>query len=351
MLLRNYWYAAAWSHEIGDAPLRRTVLNEPLVIFRAAGKIAAFRDRCPHRAVPLSKGRVVDGTLECAYHGLRFDPDGRCTLVPGQDHVPPGTTVKSFPCVERWRYVWVWLGDAETADPDRIPDLPWLSDPGWVAPNGSIYLRAGHELLIENLQNHTHLQLVHRSTIGTDNICTVRPKMRRVGDEVHIERWLLDRPPPALFARAGGFDGKVDRWFNSVFVPPSTTILDIGCAKAGTGAPTGDRSQGIEIRSLHVVTPENENTTHYFWAYARNFRIDDTAVTEMLRAGAAATFDEDVAILEAQQANLERFPEEPPLWLSADSGGVAVRRVRRELADRESAVTTPEASGNRTEPA
>jgi vanillate O-demethylase monooxygenase subunit len=125
-----------------------------------------------------------------------------------------------------------------------------------------------------------------------------------------------------------------------VFVPPSTTILDIGCAKAGTGAPEGDRSQGIEIRSLHAVTPETETTTHYFWAYARNFRIEDAGVTDMLRKGAAATFDEDIAILEAQQSNMQRFPQGPTVWLPTDSGGVAVRRVLSELAKRE-AVSNP----------
>ena len=90
--------------------------------------------------------------------------------------------------------------DADYADPDQIPALPWLSDPAWVAPTGRIYLRAAHDLLIENLQNHTHLQFVHRSTIGTDNICSVRAKVRRVGDEVHVDRWLLDRPPPTSIA-------------------------------------------------------------------------------------------------------------------------------------------------------
>ncbi len=333
MLLRDHWYVAAWADEIGATPLARTLLGEPLVLFRdGAGAVAALRDFCPHRGMPLSLGRVVDGVLECGYHGLCFAGDGRCVKVPGQDTVPAAAGAKAYPTVERWRWIWVWMGDPARADPARIPAFPWLSDPQWVAPTGRIHIRAAHELLLENLQNHTHLQFVHGRTIGTDDICSVKTKVTRVGDEVHAERWLLDRPAPRLFAHAGGFTGNVDRWFNSVFVPPTSTILDIGCAVAGSGAPAGDRSRGIEIRSLHAVTPETETTTHYFWAYARNFRIDEPAVTEMLRQGAASTFAEDVAILEAQQANLARFPGQRFVLTQADAAGALVNRVRGELA-------------------
>ncbi len=335
MLLRNAWYAAAWADEVGGEPLARTILNEPLVLFRGAGNaVSVLQDRCPHRGVPLSKGCVTEGTLECAYHGLRFDARGHCVRTPGQDTVPGTIAAKAYPSVERWRWIWVWIGDPAAADPDAIPAMPWLSDPAWVAPTGRIHLRAGHELLIENLQNHMHLQFVHRRTIGTDDICAAKTAVKRVGDAVHVERWLLDKPAPPLFAKAGNLSGNVDRWFNSVFLPPSTTILDIGCAIAGTGAPAGDRSRGIEIRSLHAVTPETETTTHYFWAYARNFRIDEPDVTAMLRAGAEATFAEDVAILESQQANAERFVDGRFANLPADRAGVLVDRVRRELAAR-----------------
>ena len=335
MLLRNAWYAAAWADEVGGEPLARTILNEPLVLFRGAGNaVSVLQDRCPHRGVPLSKGCVTEGTLECAYHGLRFDARGHCVRMPGQDTVPGTIAAKAYPSVERWRWIWVWIGDPAAADPDAIPAMPWLSDPAWVAPTGRIHLRAGHELLIENLQNHMHLQFVHRRTIGTDDICAAKTAVKRVGDTVYVERWLLDKPAPPLFAKAGNLSGNVDRWFNSVFLPPSTTILDIGCAITGTGAPAGDRSRGIEIRSLHAVTPETETTTHYFWAYARNFRIDEPDVTAMLRAGAEATFAEDVAILESQQANAEHFVDGRFTNLPADRAGVLVDRVRRELAAR-----------------
>jgi phenylpropionate dioxygenase-like ring-hydroxylating dioxygenase large terminal subunit len=331
-MLKNHWYVAAWATDLTDAPIGRVICDEPIVLFRdRRGAAAALEDRCPHRGLPLSLGRMIDGVLECGYHGMCYDADGRCTRAPGLPEVPQGIAARPYRCAEKWGWIWIWIGEAEKADESRIPPFPWLSDPAWVAPRGYIHINAGHELLLENLQNHMHLQFVHRKTIGTDDVSSASADVKRIGNEVHIERWLLDRPAPPLFAKAGGFSGNVDRWFNSVFIPPSSTILDIGCAATGSGAPSGDRRKGIEIRSLHAVTPETENTTHYFWAYARSFRIQDDALTETLRAGAMATFAEDLAILEAQQLNMNRFPGARLAAVDTDKAGMLVRRIRAEL--------------------
>ena len=95
MFLRNFWYVAAYYHEIGRKPLGRTVLGEPVVLFRKEdGTAVALEDRCVHRHLPLSMGRLVGDTLQCHYHGLRYDRTGACVLVPGQDTIPPGARVK-----------------------------------------------------------------------------------------------------------------------------------------------------------------------------------------------------------------------------------------------------------------
>ena len=76
-LLRNCWYAAARADEVTpDAPFARTMLGEPIVLFRRMdGAIAALEDRCPHRKAPLSLGRRWDGKIQCNYHGARFNGD------------------------------------------------------------------------------------------------------------------------------------------------------------------------------------------------------------------------------------------------------------------------------------
>jgi phenylpropionate dioxygenase-like ring-hydroxylating dioxygenase large terminal subunit len=343
MFINNSWYVAAWADDVRDKPVARTILGRRLVLFRSSKGIAALEDLCPHRFVPLSLGTVVDDSLQCAYHGLRFDRAGACIEAPGQDLVPRAACVRSYPTVERWRWLWVWMGAPELADPSTVPEYPWLSDPKWVAVTGQFEIDAGYELLLDNLHNHTHLQFVHRKTIGTDKIVSASQEVKRVGNQVHVTRWLLKQQPPKLFAHAGGFSGLVDRWFNSVYLPPSGVVLDIGCAEADSGAREGDRTRGIEIRSLHAITPVDARRCSYYWAYVRSFKPDDQQLTGMLKAGASATFEEDVAILEAQQREINGTGARPyAVHLAADAGGIQVKRILGELmrAEEQPAQTT-----------
>jgi len=200
-----------------------------------------------------------------------------------------------------------------------------------VAPTGTFHLAADFQRLVDNLLDFSHVQFVHARTIGTDAVVGSQSKVTRDGNAIEIDRWILDRPPPPLFARAGGFDGNVDRWMNCRFTPPSSVVFDIGCARVGTGAMDGDRGQGIEIRSLHGITPETATSAHYFWGYARNFALDDEAMTEVLRDGARATFAEDVEILAHQQAAIDREVEAPEIDINGDAGALLARRITEEL--------------------
>ena len=134
---KNGWYAAIWSKDLTGAPVARTFLDEPIVLFRAGnGKAAALEDRCCHRAAPLSRGEVVGDHLRCGYHGLTFDTQGQCVAVPGQVEVLSGARVRAYPVAERWNVVWIWMGDSARADNSKIVELPWLADPGWTATPG-----------------------------------------------------------------------------------------------------------------------------------------------------------------------------------------------------------------------
>lgn len=334
MILRNAWYVAAWGSEVGEETLlARTLLDEPIVLWRTHGRPIALADRCSHRGLPLSLGRVIDGVVECGYHGVCFDADGACVKIPGQGLPPYAIPVRCYPVIERYGFVWVWFGDAERADPDAIPDVHWAEDAGWVAARDRILVKAGHELLLENLNNHSHVEYVH-AQVGSGGMSEADVRVRRFGDQVEIARWLLGRPAPPHLAKAGNFTGLVDRWFHGTFTPPTTIVLDLGCAPTGTGAPEGDRSQGIELRSLHLITPETETSTHYFWVYARSFALDDAGLTEQLRATATATFLEDLAILEAQQRALDRNGEQPFMNIAVDAGAITIDRLREEIAGR-----------------
>ena len=104
MFLRNYWYVAATSEEVGREILERWVLNEPIVMYRTEnGDPVAMHDVCPHRSLPFSDGSLHGDMIQCDYHGLQFDRTGKCTRIPGQSNISPRMRVKTYPLVEKWR--------------------------------------------------------------------------------------------------------------------------------------------------------------------------------------------------------------------------------------------------------
>jgi phenylpropionate dioxygenase-like ring-hydroxylating dioxygenase large terminal subunit len=333
MFLRNGWYAAAWSEELGTAPVARTILGEAVVLFRgASGTPAALADRCCHRAAPLSRGEVVGETLRCGYHGLRFDAAGACVEVPIQPAIPPGARVRAYPVCEKWNVLWIWMGDPARADQSAIPDLPWLDSPQWTATPGYIHVAANAQLLLDNLLDFTHVAYLHRTTIAGDPREATTPlKVERLGEQVRVGRWMIAVNPPPLFAAAGGFNGAVDRWQWATWQAPATVYIDVGCARHATGAPEGDRSQGISIWSTHLVTPETETSCHYHFGFARNFALGDTPMSRRLLDGSRETFLEDKAMLEAQQRNLRGGALEGLVDISADAAQLQVRRILADL--------------------
>ena len=327
--VKNAWYVAAESGELGDGLLARTICGEPVVLYRmAAGQPAALEDRCCHRQLPLSLGALVGDRVQCGYHGLQFDASGACVSVPGQPRVPPGAAIRAFPVVERYRYIWIWTGDPAAADDSLIPDYHWNDDPGWISNTGYFHVDGNHQLLVDNLLDLSHVQFVHATTLGADGVTDAPLDTQRDGDQVRIDRWIMDKPPPPMFASAGDFAGTVDRWQLITWTAPTHVVIDAGCADAGSGARNGDRSRGITVHSNHTITPETAKSCHYFWHHARNFRLDDNTLTKILATAAGNAFGEDVVILAAQQRSIDTAPDS---WswidINADAGVLQARRV------------------------
>jgi phenylpropionate dioxygenase-like ring-hydroxylating dioxygenase large terminal subunit len=328
MFLKNYWYVAAGDEEVQEKPLGRTILGEPLVFCRGEdGAVMAFEDRCAHRHLPLSMGKVVGNTLQCAYHGLRYDKTGKCVRVPGQDHVPMNARVKTFPVVERYRWIWIWMGDPALADPDKITDFHWFSDPKWGAKHSYLYVDANWQLIVDNLLDLTHLAFVHETTIGNMALVDAAVKVQRTADNVDVTRWTINQPAPPTFVKVGGFTTNVDRWQMINFTPPAFLRLDVGATPTGTGAPEGRRVGGISMRNLNAITPETETTSHYFWGQAHDFDVRNPETTERVFQQIKTAFLEDVAIFTAQQRSMTMHPNAPQVDINADAGVIHARRV------------------------
>ena len=340
MFLKNYWYVAASGSEIGRKPFRRVIMNEPVVLYRTEnGTPIALEDRCPHRRLPLSMGKLVgDDVLQCHYHGLRFDRTGQCVRVPGQDLIPATARVKTYPVIDRYKWLWIWMGDPALADPDKIVDYHWLDDPNWGAKPDYLYAQCNWQLVNDNLLDLTHLAFVHETTIGNSALVDqAQVKVARAQDSVSVTRWIVDAPAPPTFVKAGGFTSNVDRWQIINFAPPAFLRLDVGATPTGTGAPEGRRVGGIGMWNLNAITPETERTSHYFWGQAHNFDVGNPKTTDMIVEQIRTAFLEDVAVFEAQQRNLDLIPNPPQTDINADSGVIQARRILDRLHQGEQA--------------
>lgn len=336
---RNAWYVAAWDHEVTRTPMSRTVTKTPMVLYRATdGAAVALEDACWHRLAPLSKGKLFGDDLQCPYHGLRYNAAGRCTFMPAQDTINPSARVASFPVVERDRFVWVWPGDAELADPALVPDMHQLSSPEWAGDGKTIAAGCNYQLVLDNLMDLTHEEFVHASSIGQDELSEAEFEVTHDERSVTVARWMLgiDAPPfwrKNMNDKFPGFEGKVDRWQIIRYEYPSTICIDVGVAKAGTGAREGDRSQGVNGYVMNTITPKGDRTCHYFWAFMRNYRLDSQLITTQLREGVHGVFGEDEEMLIAQQRAIDANPDHEFYSLNIDQGGMWVRRIlERALA-------------------
>ena len=333
MYVRNAWYVAAWDHEIGRDLKRRLLLGEPVLLYRTVeGRPVALEDRCCHRQAPLSMGKLAGDIVQCPYHGLQFDPSGRCVGVPSQDRVPPAARVKAYPVVEKNRWIWIWMGDPAKADPALIEDFHWLDDPAWRFGGSYLKVEANYLLLVENLLDTTHLPFLHPTTLGTDAFARSEFEVTREGDRIQVARWLMDKPPAPFHQQMGGFpDGmNVDRWQITHYGPPSFVKLDVGSAPAGAGARQGDRSRGMNMWNLNAITPETEKTAHYFYAQAYNFKLEERWISDLVRSQVTRAFLEDMAMIKAQQENMDLGPG-PAVTLGQDKAWVAMHQIVERL--------------------
>ena len=319
--LKNTWYVVAWSNEItAHGLLPRTIAKVPLVFWRdKEGKVVALEDRCCHRAAPLSKGRLENDRLRCMYHGLLFDTSGRCIEIPSQEFIPPAAKVRAYPVVERFKWVWAWLGEPGKADPVLIPDTHYLDDAGWRGTPGSMHYAANYLLITDNLLDFSHLSYVHETTLGgSAKYAGIRPKVTRSGRGVRVERWLVDDEPAPFLRQLKTWPGNVDRWNIYDVVLPGVLLMDSGSAPTGTGAPEGNRVDAAQFFGCQAVTPETENTSHYFFQQSHGFALDDPGVTEKLAQSVLAGFEEDRDIILAQQKILDLAPDSPMLAMRMD---------------------------------
>jgi vanillate O-demethylase monooxygenase subunit len=350
--IRNQWYVAAYGSEVGRRLFSRTVCGEPVLLWRTqAGEVTAMSDRCVHRRFPLSQDPShLDGDqVVCGYHGFTYGADGACVGVPGQQRIPRTARLATYPVVEQDTFVWVWIGERELADEKLIPRAPWLDRPGWSVVCGMEPLKARYGLLVDNLLDLSHETYLHGGYIGTPEVAGT-PITTEVDEEagiVRVSRHMDDAACPPFYATSTGIEGRITRWQDIEYHAPCLYLLHSRIAPVGTPPPAGGNSpvrtalgedgsdpDAFHVEVVYAITPETEDSTHDFWAVARDFALEDAAVTEFLRESNRTVVLQDVVALDvleqALAAEQEGYQE---LSINIDTGGLAARRILARMRE------------------
>ena len=183
-MIWNQWYAILESSELKKGKLIGVVrMGERMVLWRnKKNEPVCLKDRCAHRGVALSAGKLVcnNEEVQCPFHGLQFNSYGKCTVIPSRGEtaqVPSNFKVDSFITREEHNFVWIWWGDTQ----EEYPDLPWFDD---VDDKFHYFTlkdpwKTHYSRCIENQLDVAHLWLVHHNTIGRGN--------RKVSDGPYVE--------------------------------------------------------------------------------------------------------------------------------------------------------------------
>jgi len=335
--VRNAWYVAGWSKDFGEDLRAITITEQNMVIFRASdGQVVALEDRCPHRLLPLSKGKRIGDTVQCGYHGMTFGIDGKCARVPGQDNLPKSAYVDKFPVHEAHGIVWIWPGESALAADTPVFDMPEFSDPNWHAHHGDgLHLKANYLNVAENLVDPAHVSFVHPTTLGSAASENVPVHVSTAGDQIVAWRWIKDSAPVGFFQNFGGFTGNVDRWHYYYLHLPSTAVIDFGSADVAAKLEEDERDKGVRIFALHFVTPVTEDYTIDHWMHLRNTAVGDEAASENMDKMFRIAFAEDKEVLEAIHIEEQRPQKRKPIRIAIDKGPNVYRKRIRDLVEAE----------------
>ena len=338
MYLRNCWYVAGWSKDFDRVLKAEKFLNENIVIYRKKdGSPAALENACPHRKLPLSKGTLADDKIICAYHGLTFNSDGRCTDSPTQRGMTPRrAVVKSYPVIDRYRLLWIWMGDPNLANPDLIFPIDNFEDPTWGCTDGGVLdIKCNYLWVCDNLLDPSHVAWVHVTSFagaGTDD----EPlEIEKTDRGVVVSRWINGNLPSPYYADLVKFDGNCDRLQHYEMCLPAIALNKSIYTPEGTGGPGKPYVKNTYVNiSYNFMTPIDEDNTRYFWCQHRNTDPNNKEISDKMNAGAVMAFEEDRAVLEDVHLGMKN-PATPNIDLGLDSGAkqfrlMLQRKIREE---------------------
>ena len=314
MSLRNQWYIAIESRALRRAPVSRTIFGERLVLFRtSSGRPAALLDRCAHRNMALSLGRVAGECVECPYHGWQYGRDGQCAHIPSTGcRGPAGVRVRSFAVTEQDGYVWVCPGEQPpTKRPFRFPNY---LEPEWTSFKMRTRFEGTVDACLENFLDCPHTVFVHKGWFRTHETKTLKALVRRHRDGADVE--FKGEPISKSIVSRLLFPRGKELKHTDRFILPNVSRVDYHF--------TDDRHFIITSQCTPISDEETEVYTMITYRFGRLGRLVRLFFEPLCRK----IIHQDVDILHEHSAQLRRFGGPKYSHVETDLLGLHIQSLR-----------------------
>jgi vanillate O-demethylase monooxygenase subunit len=315
---RACWHPVAFAAALGTEPRHADLLGEPLVLWRGQdGSPRVMSDLCIHRGTALSLGRVTGDEIMCAYHGWRYNADGRCVAIPQLEdpsRVPAKARVAAFRAQERYGLIWAALEEPRWP----LPEVPELENGDWAVVTAGPYTwECDAARQVENFTDFGHFPWVHPGLLGDPS----RPVVPRheVRTEGHVLHYSIVRPEaensddfPVFGNEKAGPPERRSRYELHL---PYTIALRVGWgAEKGMLYFFASQPLGVDRCSGYVVI-------------GRNYNLDQD--DEVIQNFENTIFGQDQVVVESQRPDRVPFDLAAELHLKFDTVAVAYRKAMR----------------------
>jgi phenylpropionate dioxygenase-like ring-hydroxylating dioxygenase large terminal subunit len=315
------WYIVAASRDLGSQPKPVLLNGLPLVTFRdCRGQSVALLDRCAHRNAPLSAGQVVEGNIQCHYHGWQFDGGGACKVVPGlcseADH--PARRVPSFECRESQG--WVWIYSEPDAAPSSEPyEIPCADEPGYLTIREQLTMPGPLDAVAENALDVPHTAFVHAGLFRKNkDRAPIEVVIRALDGGVEAQFIGEERPKGLVGRILAPQGGEVFHWDR--FLLPGIAQVEYRL------------SERSHIITTAALTPRSRNVTDLFATVAVKVPVPNPVLRTVFKPIAMHILKQDMSILRRQTEQVERFGGEDFASTEIDVLGLRIKKLLREAA-------------------
>ncbi len=294
-MLEDYWYIALEDHRLTNKPVQVFIFGKPIVLFRSKGKVIALEDRCAHRNVFLSQGKLCGQNLQCPYHGWEYDEQGRVARIPSlNEKMDDVIQIGKYKCLEQDGYIWVCLGSSSEPTPKR---LPFVDQKGWHTIRERAHFKAPVLQVLENFLDIPHAIYVHsfwfRKPLGKKTTAIIRTLPDGVEAELNDE----PRDKGVVWKLLG--DSRVSMKHSDRFIAPSTSHINY------------TYSDGRRFIVTSVCTPINECETMVHTVITFRSGLLSPLLKIALLPIVKLLIWQDVRITALQQKSIEAFDRPP----------------------------------------